>query len=282
MVRAAVFATTLLLASGAWAAPATVVELGATTIRQGQAVAVTVRTTADGPLVIQFAGRQWPLYRQKEGWQTYLGTDPGTASGRRQITVEAVGPDGRVVLATRFITVMRVKFTRRQLSFDPETSALLDPKLLVEEGRRVTAALQKLDSGQLWEGGFATPVAGILTSGYGILSIYQGEVRGWHRGIDLAAPEGTPVHAANSGIIRLAESLPVSGNGVMIDHGMGVLTSYLHMSAIEVIVNQYVNKGAVIGRVGMTGLATGPHLHWGVRVNGVYVDPLPWTEPTSK
>ncbi len=276
MVRAVVFATTLLLVSGAWAAPATVVELGATTIRQGQAVAVTVRTPVDGPLVIQFAGRQWPLYRQKEAWQTVLGTDPGTASGRRQITVETIGPDGRVVLATRYITVMRVRFSRRQLAFDPETSQLLDLKLLLEEGRRVAAALTKLEPAQLWEGRFAVPVAGTLTSGYGVLSIYQGEVRGWHRGVDLAAPEGRLVYAASSGIVRLAEPLPVSGNAVMIDHGLGVLTSYLHMSAIEVIVNQYVNKGAVIGRVGMTGLATGPHLHWGVRVNGVYVDPLLW------
>lgn len=277
MRRAATSALTLLLASGAWAAPAATVELGATAIRQGQAVAVTVRTAADGPLVIQFAGRLWPLYRQKENWQTYLGTDPGTASGRRQITVEAVGADGRVVLATLYVTVMKVKFNRRQLMFDPETSQLLDPKLLIEEGRRVTAALQKLEPQQMWEGQFATPVSGILTSGYGVLSIYQGEVRGWHRGIDLAAPEGTPVHAGNAGIVRLAETLPVSGNAVIIDHGMGVLTSYLHMSAIEVIVNQYVGKGALVGRVGMTGLATGPHLHWGVRVNGVYVDPFPWT-----
>src|SRR5207247_2873809 len=96
-------------------------------------------------------------------------------------------------------------------------------------------------------------------------------------GADIAAAEGEIVRAANSGIVRLAEPLPLSGDTVIVDHGMGILTFYMHMSAIDVTPGEIVQRGAVVGRVGSTGLATGPHLHWGVRVNGVYVDPLLWT-----
>jgi murein DD-endopeptidase MepM/ murein hydrolase activator NlpD len=94
--------------------------------------------------------------------------------------------------------------------------------------------------------------------------------------VDIAAPEGEVVSAANAGIVRLAEMLPLSGITVVVDHGMGILTYYMHMSAVNVVAGQRVSKGDIVGNVGMTGLATGPHLHWGVRVNGIYVDPLRW------
>ncbi|MGH2436417.1 MAG: M23 family metallopeptidase, partial [bacterium] len=110
------------------------------------------------------------------------------------------------------------------------------------------------------------------------ISVYQGKPRGWHRGTDFAAPVGTPVYAANHGIVRLAELLPVSGNAVFIDHGIGIITSYLHLSAIHVRAGQPVQKGDRIGGVGSTGLATGPHLHWALRTNGTLVDPLHWVE----
>ncbi|MGH2349374.1 MAG: M23 family metallopeptidase [bacterium] len=127
-----------------------------------------------------------------------------------------------------------------------------------------------------------------MTSPYGVVSVYchadcagsqrrQGQIRGFHRGVDLAAAAGTPVAAANDGIVRLAETLPLSGKAVLLDHGMGIVTSYLHQSAILVRPGQRVRRGEIIGRVGSTGLSTGPHLHWGLRINGVHVDPMPWT-----
>ncbi|MDR5703086.1 MAG: M23 family metallopeptidase, partial [Armatimonadota bacterium] len=76
---------------------------------------------------------------------------------------------------------------------------------------------------------------------------------------------------------RLAEALPLSGNAILLDHGLGIVTSYLHLSQINVSPGQRVKRGEIIGLVGSTGLATGPHLHWGMRVNGVHVNPLPWT-----
>ncbi|OLD42398.1 MAG: hypothetical protein AUI83_19370 [Armatimonadetes bacterium 13_1_40CM_3_65_7] len=137
--------------------------------------------------------------------------------------------------------------------------------------------MRVLEPAQLWSASFQIPLTGRISSPYGVISIYQGASHGWHHGVDIAAPEGEIVRAANSGIVRLAEPLPLSGDTVIVDHGMGILTFYMHMSAIDVTPGEIVQRGAVVGRVGSTGLATGPHLHWGVRVNGVYVDPLLWT-----
>ncbi len=258
--------------------PEVSVRVAPAEVRQGGAAEVTVwiRPAPVGRLAVRFAGRTWPLYRDRDRWRTYLGTDPTTAVGGREVLVEATGAAGSAVLARATLTVRRVPFARRRLTLDPDDLARLDPALLQDEARRVARALRVLSDAQLWEGAFDLPVRGRLTSRYGVLSIYQGQVRGFHRGVDLAAAEGTPVRAAAAGVVRLAEELPVSGNAVLVDHGLGVVTAYLHLSRLEVTSGRPVRRGDLLGRVGATGLATGPHLHWGLRVNGVYVDPLLW------
>ena len=268
----------LVLAASVHAGPAVTVSVSPTTIGQGRTVAVTVTgDLPDGTLQVRFAGRTWPLYRASDRWHTYLGTDPNTAPGARAIVIELVDHDSVRVLARRTITVRGVPFPRRTIVFDPETLALLTPEKVAEEQAKVAVGLRVLEPAQLWSASFQIPLTGRISSPYGVISIYQGASHGWHHGVDIAAPEGEIVRAVNSGIVRLAEPLPLSGDTVIVDHGMGILTFYMHMSAIDVTPGEIVQRGAVVGRVGSTGLATGPHLHWGVRVNGVYVDPLPWT-----
>lgn len=227
---------------------------------------------------VRFAGRSWPVYPAGQGfWRTVIGTDPTTSPGRHTVAVEATTARGAPVVLRRTVTVARVAFARRRVTFDPAQAALLTPEAVERERRRVREALRVLHPWQLWEDPMTLPLQGPVSSPYGVLSIYQGQVRGFHGGVDIPAEEGTPVRSAADGIVRLAEPLPISGNAVLVDHGLGVVTSYLHLSQIDVRVGQRVGRGQVIGRVGSTGLATGPHLHWGVRVNGVRVDPLPWT-----
>ena len=254
-------------------AGAPVLEVSQATIRQGEALAVAVRG-APGNAVVRFAGRSWPLYRTGDMRRTYLGADAGTKPGTYTLSIVA----GGTVLAKRTVKVTRVAFQQRRLRLDPDKEALLSPALVAEEQRKVGTALRVLAPDPLWEGLFITPaVAAPVSSPYGVLSVYNGTVRGFPRGTDFAAPEGTPVRAANNGIVRLAERLPLSGNAVFVDHGLGVLTGYFHMSKLEVHPGQRVRKGDLLGLVGSTGVATGPHLHWGMRINGIYVDPIPWT-----
>jgi murein DD-endopeptidase MepM/ murein hydrolase activator NlpD len=248
-------------------------------IRQGGTVRVSLAAPAGLSRVrVRFAGRTWPLYPEGQGlWQTVIGTDPTTSPGHHTVAVDALTAGGTPVVLRRTVTVARVEFARRRLTFDQTQAALLTQEAAERERRRVREALRVLHPRQLWEDPMARPVDGHVTSPYGVLSIYQGQVRGFHGGVDIAAAEGELVRSAGDGIVRLAEPLPISGNAVLVDHGLGVVTSYLHLSQIDVRTGQRVRKGQVIGRVGSTGLATGPHLHWGVRVNGVRVDPMLWT-----
>src|SRR3989449_8168817 len=269
--------TFLVLAASVRAGPVVAVSVSPAVISQGGAVVVPVTgDLPEGTPLVRFAGRTWPLYRESNRWRTYLGTDPNTAAGSRAIVVELADRDSIHVLARRIITVRRVAFPRRTLIFDPETLALLTPEKVAEEQAKVAAGLRVLEPAQLWSAAFRMPVAGTITSPYGVISIYQGASHGWHHGIDIAAPEGEIGPAANGGIVRLGEPLPLSGGTGVLDHRLGVLTFYMHMSALDVTAGERVHTGDIGGRVGATGLATGPHLHWGVRVNGVYVDPLLW------
>lgn len=255
----------------------TVLQIVPTTVRQGQVITITL--PAAEPYVrrtLRFAGRSWPLYHRSPFWETYLGTDPTTRPGRYVVTFDAVAGQGTHLAARGTVTVVGVAFPTRRLTFDRGHQALLTPAAAEVERTRTEAALRTLHGEQLWEGQFLLPVAGPVISPYGVLSIYQGQVWGFHRGVDIAAPAGTPIQAANDGIVRLAEHLPLSGNAILIDHGLGVVSTYFHLSAIHVHAGQGVKKGEVLGAVGTTGLSLGPHLHWGLWVNGVYVDPLPW------
>lgn len=127
---------------------------------------------------------------------------------------------------------------------------------------------------RLWYGNFIKPVTSNTTSVFGTQRLFNGELQSYHRGTDLRAKTGTPIYVSNSGIVRLAKNLFYSGNIVIVDHGKGIFTNYAHLSKIKVRVGQHVARGDQIGLSGATGRVSGPHLHWGVKINGSYVDPL--------
>lgn len=126
----------------------------------------------------------------------------------------------------------------------------------------------------IWRGDFLQPVSGRISSGFGMRHHPILKKSRMHNGVDIAAPTGTPIRAAGTGRIIRASYSSGYGNCVIIDHGGGVATLYAHCSSILVTVGQMVERGDLIARVGSTGLATGPHLHWEVRVNGQPVNPL--------
>ena len=121
---------------------------------------------------------------------------------------------------------------------------------------------------------FIWPLKGRLSSAFGLRRYFNGKPRAPHKGIDIAAKEGVPVRAAADGVVVDAGRFFFSGNLLFLEHGKGLMSLYAHLSHIAVRPGQRVKKGQVIGAVGHTGRATGPHLHFGVLVRGVYVDPL--------
>jgi len=123
--------------------------------------------------------------------------------------------------------------------------------------------------------GFIRPVNGTVTSPFGLNRVLNGKPKSFHSGVDLAAPLGHPVHCPSDGIVRLVDSnMFLMGKTLMIDHGLGVTSIFIHLSAITVNTGDLVRQGELIAHVGKTGRATGPHLHWGISAGRTPLDPL--------
>jgi len=128
-----------------------------------------------------------------------------------------------------------------------------------------------------WRQHFIWPARGRISGVFGSQRIYAGEPGAYHAGVDVAQPTGTPVVAPADGVVILAAASPftLEGNLLMIDHGMGLNSAFLHLSRIDVVVGQAVRQGQLIGAIGMTGRATGPHLHWAIKWRDARIDPAP-------
>jgi murein DD-endopeptidase MepM/ murein hydrolase activator NlpD len=143
----------------------------------------------------------------------------------------------------------------------------------------VRKALRTRTEVPLWRGNFIRPLEGLVTSPYGQRRMFNNEVRSQHTGLDIDGDTGDPVMAANSGRVILSRDLFYSGQAVYVDHGLGFITGYFHLSKREVSEGQWVEKGDVVGLVGATGRVTGSHLHWSVWVQGISLDPVSLLEP---
>lgn len=137
-----------------------------------------------------------------------------------------------------------------------------------------TAARAATDATPFWSGGFFWPVTGRISGVFGSQRILNGEAKTPHSGVDVAAPAGTPIRAPAAGVVRLAEGdMYFEGGLVFVDHGQWLESAFLHMSRLDVRPGDRVEAGEVIGAVGATGRATGPHMHWSLKWMGTLVDP---------
>ncbi len=156
---------------------------------------------------------------------------------------------------------------------EPPDSALA--ARLRAERERVQEVLRRAhETPRLWHARFLRPRPGRITSRFGAAREFNGELESRHLGVDVAAPPGAPVRAANRGVVALVADLYYSGRAVFLDHGAGLVTGYFHLSRADVQPGDTVARGQVIGRAGATGRVTGPHLHWSATYGRVSVDPL--------
>jgi hypothetical protein len=187
------------------------------------------------------------------------------------------GEERRLAVAKREWDIQRVDGVP-QNTVTPDAAELARIK-------REAAAIRALRQTASAEPDFIVPMIwpahGPISGVYGSQRILNGEPRAPHMGVDIAAPAGTPVVAAAGGTVRLAETLFLTGNTILIDHGYGLETSYAHLSRLDVKPGQHVRQGEEIGLVGATGRATGPHLHWGMEWFDVRLDPQLVVEPMA-
>ncbi|HEY0624319.1 M23 family metallopeptidase [Sphingomonas sp.] len=231
---------------------------------------------------------------------TVLGTAPALTS---RISFQGqdvpVAPDGRFLIAfdrdagpSATIVATRVdgSTVRRTLTVQPRAwrierlnslPRIAQPSAEFQRRRpgevaQITAARAQSHDSHGWRQRFMWPVTGRISGLFGSQRIYRGEPGSYHSGVDVARPAGTAVLAPADGVVILAtpSSFTLEGRLLMLDHGMGLNSAFLHLSRIDVQVGDVVRRGQTIGAVGATGRATGPHLHWGMRWRGAKIDPL--------
>lgn len=208
-------------------------------------------------------------------WQALAGVELDTPPGIYQLALEGTTRAEQRVTLTQTVTVERarrgaiaLRVPGRYTEPDPATLAR------IKEEREIKAATFANTSEQrLWRGAFVAPIGNVVTESYGVRRTFNGATRSVHQGTDYRAAEGEFIGAINEGTVVLARQMFYEGGFVVIDHGRGLMSLYMHLSQINVREGDRVAKAQIIGLSGATGRVTGAHLHLGVRWQGVYLDP---------
>ena len=248
--------------------------------KQGQVLVIKVKGEEQATEVKgTFLKRTIPFFKEfrsgePSGYLGLLGIDMQDQPGTYELAVEVKQGEQAKQLSFN-VLVAKEKFTIEHLKL-PKDKVDLDEKALIRwktEQEQVREALTENSRLKLWHSNFVEPVSGKRTGIFGSVRIMNGQARNPHNGEDIGAPMGADVVATNDGIVRITVDHIFSGKGVFVDHGLGFYTMYFHLSEILVKDGDLVTAGQTIGKVGATGRATGPHLHWGVKLNGTRVNP---------
>lgn len=253
-------------------------RLNQTTVAQGGVLLVELTASAHprpGSIAGTWHGAPVPVWSgpAQGTWRALLGVDLERPAGPSPLVVS--GPDGAscsvsVGIEAGNFVVRRLQVAKRYVELSPKDQARAD-----RDAARLKTIFAKTSPERLWEGGFRFPVAGAGPSdNFGQKRILNGEPRSPHAGVDFSVPSGTAVSAPQRGRVVLASTLFFSGRTVILDHGLGLFSFYGHLSAVAVETGEVVKTGDRLGAVGATGRATGPHLHWSVRINEARVNPL--------
>jgi murein DD-endopeptidase MepM/ murein hydrolase activator NlpD len=253
------------------------VTVQARAVQPGELVVLSITTDIPPDSVsVRAFDRDVTAFRvSRKEWRALVGIDLDVEPVRHDIAIAARSAN-RSDHLTHTLVVKPKRFATRRLNVDP---AFVDPpagvrERIAEEARLLQELWTNADASRRWTEDFVRPVPHAANSRFGTRSIYNGVPRSPHSGADFNSPEGTPVRAPNAGKVVLARDLYFSGNTVVVDHGLGLLSLLAHLSSIDVKEGDTVAAGDLVGHVGATGRVTGPHLHWGVRASGARVDPL--------
>jgi murein DD-endopeptidase MepM/ murein hydrolase activator NlpD len=265
------------------AGPILAVATSPAIVRQGETVAVRLTIDASQPLSASLALGPQVVPLRPAGDDMLVGlvaVHALTEPGYTWLDL-AWQPAGEPISRTlRWpLQVVDAGYPTYDIVLPPDKGDLLAPDVVQAELERMTALWSAPPTPVVQRRVFLRPVADeyITSAPYGQRRSYNsGPVSGFHAGQDFAAPEGAPIIAPAAGTVVLADPLQVRGNAVLIDHGGGIFTGYWHLVDIAVQPGQQVQAGDLLGRVGTTGLSTGNHLHWELRVNGFAVDPMQW------
>ncbi len=224
------------------------------------------------PPVVHYNKQRVLVTQQPQGWVAVVGIPLDTPPGEQTLQVQpASGPLHNLTFmvqdkeyATQRITI------KNQRKVDPNPE---DMQRIEREFTQINAAHTQWSEESQVPLDFLKPAEGEYSSPFGLRRFFNGQPRNPHSGLDIAAPKGAPVYAPTDATVISVGDYFFNGNTVFLDHGQGLVTMYCHLDKITVQPGTRITRGTVIGHVGMTGRATGPHLHWGVSLNNVRVNP---------
>ena len=247
-------------------------------IKQGDICIITIKTN---PAKYKITGNIFDkpvhFYRNPDSnvYSALIGIDLNTEPDIYNISLSFENENGETIKKEYEIIVSSADFGTQKLTL-PKEKVDLDEETLKRvknEEEKVASVWDIFTERHLWTGNFITPVDGELSSDFGLRRIINDEPRNPHTGVDITSSEGTPVYASNHGKVVLIDDHFFSGKSLFIDHGLGLFSMYFHLSEILVNNGDVINKGQLIAKVGKSGRATGPHLHWGIRLNNARVNP---------
>jgi murein DD-endopeptidase MepM/ murein hydrolase activator NlpD len=220
---------------------------------------------------VEFGGYRAAVFKRDLQWVSLVGIPLATEPGEHTLEVETSAGPINVPFEvqdkkyrTQNITVQN----ERQVNPNPD-----DLRRIEKEKPRIEAALSHFSHSMPASFQLLQPVAGERSDSFGSRRVFNGQPRNPHSGMDIPAPLGAPIVAPLAGEVIDVGNYFFNGNTIFIDHGLGLITMYCHLSKILVKPGQHVKTGEIIGKVGATGRVTGPHLHWGVAINRAMVDP---------
>lgn len=247
------------------------IEVHPAEARPGDPVAIRVRGTTKAPTGTLGKARL-RFFRYLDGHVAFTSLPIEAKLGVRPVKVKV--PAHPPIEAE--LNVVAADWRTRQLKVSPafteKRSEELQTRIVADRKAFADAQSGEL-SAPRFKGSFALPREATFTAFFGDRRTFNGQVTSRHYGLDLEGAVGTPIHAANDGVVVLVRDAFFSGNSVIVDHGGGVFTLYFHLSAFDVSEGDRVTRGQLIGKVGSTGRVTGPHLHWSVKIDNRYVDP---------
>jgi len=208
-------------------------------------------------------------------WYGFAGAGIDMAPGRHNLVLTGRLPNGAAVSSTHPVTIRKATYRTIALRVPPRYTEP-DPETLARIRQEQTLkkeAFNRTTPDRLWAGNFAKPVDDVVTGQFGTQRTFNRRRQSVHQGLDMRADIGTPIAAMNAGQVVLAHEMFYEGGFIVIDHGQGLMTLYMHLSELKVGVGDRVEKGGIVGLSGDTGRVTAPHLHVAVRWQGVYLDP---------
>lgn len=258
------------------------VRVSPASIGQGSTVAIQVANLLPGTPAGRLGDQPLHFAPSGDGYAALIGIDAFAEPGL--FDLEISGGDERGLwqpLRVR-LPVTATAYDTQYVTVGEALDGLLDPAVRAGEDDFLRGIYEVFDETQHWEGVFQYPVTTTLISaGYGGRRSYNnGPIEIYHTGLDIAAPQGETVSAPAAGVVVFSEELELRGGVIIVNHGRGVMTGYYHLSERLANAGDVVALGQPLGRVGSTGLSSGPHLHWDLRIMNVPVDPLPWTQQT--